>query len=300
VHRIEDDTPEHRLPTLSTLIAQATATLARAGVASPRVDAELLAAHVLEVPRSRLLFAAVAGPQAEEFDRLVGRRAARVPLQHLIGTAPFYGLDLAVGPGVFIPRFETELLVEWALARPGAAGRVVDLCSGSGAIALAVATQRSEAQVYCVERSERALPWLRGNVARLAPRVRVVEADVTDGSVLSELSRTVDLVLSNPPYVPEATAVDVEVAEHDPHEAVFAGLDGLALMPAIARTAARLLRPGGRLAVEHDETQETSLPGLLRGTGWFTAVEDHRDLAGRPRFVTATRTGHEPAQRDRA
>ncbi|MEV8513165.1 peptide chain release factor N(5)-glutamine methyltransferase [Dactylosporangium sp. NPDC051484] len=284
--------PEHRLPKLSELITAAAATLARAGVASPRVDAELLAAHVLDVPRSRLLTATVTGAQAEELDRLVARRAARVPLQHLTGTAPFYGLDLAVGPGVFIPRFETELLVEWALARPGGwdgARRVVDLCSGSGAIALAVATRRPEAQVYCVERSERALPWLRENVSRLAPRVRVVEADVTDGSLLSDLSGTVDLVLCNPPYVPEATRVDVEVAEHDPHDAVFAGDDGLALMPAIARTAARLLRPGGRLAIEHDDTQGESLPALLRATSLFDEAEDHRDLAGRPRFSTARR-----------
>ncbi|MER7278234.1 peptide chain release factor N(5)-glutamine methyltransferase [Dactylosporangium sp. NPDC000244] len=287
MHRLEDDTPERELPTLSQLITAATATLAQAGVASPRVDAELLAAHVLGVPRSRLLTAAVTGPQAAELERLVARRAAREPLQHLTGTAPFYGLELAVGPGVFIPRFETELLVEWALKQP--ARRVVDLCSGSGAIAVAFATRRPEAEVHCVERSERALPWLRENVARLAPAVRVVEADVSDGSVLSDLSGTVDLLLCNPPYVPEATPVDVEVAEHDPHDAVFAGDDGLALMPAIARTAARLLRPGGRLAIEHDDTQGESLPELLRGTGLFTGVEDHRDLAGRPRFVTANR-----------
>nr|BFE62997.1 peptide chain release factor N(5)-glutamine methyltransferase [Dactylosporangium thailandense] len=275
------------MPTLSQLITAATATLAQAGVASPRVDAELLAAHVLGVPRSRLLTAAVTGPQAAELERLVARRAAREPLQHLTGTAPFYGLELAVGPGVFIPRFETELLVEWALKQP--ARRVVDLCSGSGAIAVAFAARRPEAEVHCVERSERALPWLRENVARLAPAVRVVEADVSDGSVLSDLSGTVDLLLCNPPYVPEATPVDVEVAEHDPHDAVFAGDDGLALMPAIARTAARLLRPGGRLAIEHDDTQGESLPELLRRTGLFTDVEDHRDLAGRPRFVTANR-----------
>ncbi|WP_433083956.1 peptide chain release factor N(5)-glutamine methyltransferase [Dactylosporangium sp. CA-052675] len=287
MHRLEDDTPERELPTLSQLITAAAATLARAGVASPRVDAELLAAHVLGVPRSRLLTAAVTGPQAGELERLVARRAAREPLQHLTGTAPFYGLELAVGPGVFIPRFETELLVEWALKQP--ARRVVDLCSGSGAIAVAFATRRPEAEVHCVERSERALPWLRENVARLAPAVRVVEADVSDESVLSDISGTVDLLLCNPPYVPEATPVDVEVAEHDPHDAVFAGDDGLALMPAIARTAARLLRPGGRLAIEHDDTQGESLPELLRGTGLFTVVEDHRDLAGRPRFVTANR-----------
>jgi release factor glutamine methyltransferase len=187
VHRLEDDTPERELPKLSRLLAAATATLAEAGVASPRVDAELLAAHVLGLPRPRLLTAPPPTPaQRAELARLVARRAERTPLQHLTGTAPFYGLELAVGPGVFIPRFETELLVEWALTRLEAAGRVVDLCSGSGAIALAVATQRPTLQVYCVERSAAALPWLRANVARWAPQVQIVEADVTE-SCLSGL-----------------------------------------------------------------------------------------------------------------
>ncbi|GAA4248300.1 peptide chain release factor N(5)-glutamine methyltransferase [Dactylosporangium darangshiense] len=290
--------PERALPTLSTVIAAASAALGRAGVASPRVDAELLAAHVLGVSRARLLTASATAPQVAEIERLVARRAERVPLQHLTGAAPFYGLELEVGPGVFVPRFETELLVEWALARLGSAGRVVDLCSGSGAIALAVATQRPDSEVYCVERSESALPWLRGNVDRLAPRVRVVEADVRDDAFLSGISGTADMVLCNPPYVPEAAPVDVEVAEHDPHEAVFAGGDGLDLMPAVARAAARLLRPGGRLAIEHDDTQGESLPALLLAAGGFDEVEDHRDLAGRPRFTTARRTGGAVAWQD--
>jgi release factor glutamine methyltransferase len=283
--------PERASATLSSVIADASAALARAGVGSPRVDAELLAAHVLGIPRARLLTASAGREQIAEIERLVARRAERIPLQHLTGTAPFYGLELEVGPGVFVPRFETELLVEWALARLGQAGRVVDLCSGSGAIALAVATQRPGLQVYCVERSKSALTWLRGNVGRLAPQVGVVEADVCDDGVLEGISGTADMVLCNPPYVPETADVDVEVAEHDPHEAVFAGGDGLDLMPAVARTAARLLRPGGRLAVEHDDSQGESLPGLLRATGDFDEIEDHRDLAGRPRFTTARRTG---------
>jgi release factor glutamine methyltransferase len=199
---------------------------------------------------------------------------------------------------VFVPRFETELLVEWALQRLGSAGRVVDLCSGSGAIALAVATQLPDLQVYCLERSTSALPWLRRNVARLAPRVRVVEGDVRDDAVLSDTSSTADMVLCNPPYVPETAHVDVEVAEHDPHEAVFGGGDGLELMPAVARTAARLLRPGGWLGIEHDDTQGASLPALLRATGGFDGIEDHRDLAGRPRFTTARRTAAAAAWQD--
>ncbi|GAA2364955.1 peptide chain release factor N(5)-glutamine methyltransferase [Dactylosporangium salmoneum] len=297
MHRLEDDTPEDELPTLSSALATATRTLAAAGVASPRVDAELLAAHALGVPRARLLTASLDRVAAAEFARLVAGRAARVPLQHLTGHAPFYGLELAVGPGVFVPRFETELMVEWALARLTPQARVVDLCSGSGAIALAVATRLPTTQVYCVERSEAALAWLRGNVTRLAPRVEVVVGDVADDAVLGGLTGAVDMVLCNPPYVPESAPVDVEVAEYDPREAVFAGADGLDLMPAVARAAARLLRPGGLLAIEHDDTQGESLPRLLRATGHFDEVEDHRDLAGRPRYATARR-GAERAWQD--
>jgi release factor glutamine methyltransferase len=292
VRRLEHDTPEHELPTLSAAVTAAARDLARAGVASPRVDAELLAAHVLGLPRPRLLTAAPFTPgQRASFDELVRARARRIPLQHLTGSAPFYGLDLAVGPGVFIPRFETELLVEWALATAGDARRVVDLCAGSGAIAIAVAAHLPRAEVACVEASPAALTWLRRNVSALAPRVRIAEGDVTDASILSDLTGTVDLVLCNPPYVPESAPVDIEVAVHDPHDAVFAGDDGLALMPGLAATAARLLRPGGRLGIEHDDTQGESLPTLLRAGGRFEAVEDHLDLAGRPRFATARAAG---------
>ncbi|MEV4512532.1 peptide chain release factor N(5)-glutamine methyltransferase [Dactylosporangium sp. NPDC049525] len=271
------------------VITAATRVLAGAGVASPRVDAELLTAHVLGVSRSRLLTAPPPdAAQCAEIDRLVAARRTRIPLQHLTGTAPFYGHEFEVGPGVFVPRFETELLVEWALQHvPGEKTRIVDLCGGSGAIAVAVAQQQSE--VYCVEQSPAALRWLRRNVARLAPDVRVVEGDATDPAVLRGLDGTVDLVLSNPPYVPEGAPVDVEVAVHDPHDAVFAGADGLALMPGLVGRATDLLRPGGWLGIEHDDTQGASLPELIRATGRFDAVTDHRDLAGRPRFVTGRR-----------
>lgn len=281
--------PEAQLPTLSMVIAAATRVLAAAGVPSPRVDAELLAAHVLGVPRSRLLMAPPPDPgQEAEIGRLTQRRAARIPLQHLTGTAPFYGHELEVGPGVFIPRFETELLVEWAaVVVHQRKTTIVDLCGGSGAIAIAIKDRHNE--VYCVERDPAALRWLRRNVARLAPDVRVVDGDVTDPATLRDLDGTVDLVLSNPPYVPQGAPVDVEVAVHDPHDAVFAGADGLALMPGLIRRAADLLRGGGRLGIEHDDTQGESLPELIRATGRFDEVTDHRDLAGRPRFVTARR-----------
>ncbi|MDG6106086.1 peptide chain release factor N(5)-glutamine methyltransferase [Dactylosporangium aurantiacum] len=271
------------------MITAAARVLDGAGVASPRVDAELLAAHVLGVPRSRLLTAPPPDPrQRAELDALVARRAARIPLQHLTGTAPFHGHEIAVGPGVFVPRFETELLVEWAAAVVQAPRTtIVDLCGGSGAIAIAL--WREDLEVYCVERDPAALRWLRRNVARLAPDVRVVDGDVTDPATLRSLDGTVDLVVSNPPYVPEGAPVDVEVAAHDPHDAVFAGADGLALMPGLVARAAGLLRPGGWLGIEHDDSHGESLPALIRATGHFTDVTDHRDLAGRPRFVTARR-----------
>ncbi|MET7424064.1 peptide chain release factor N(5)-glutamine methyltransferase [Dactylosporangium sp. NPDC005555] len=279
--------PGPLLPTLSVVITSATAVLRGAGVASPRVDAELIAAHVLGIPRSRLLTAPPPdAAQAAGIDELIKRRAERIPLQHLTGTAPFHGHEIAVGPGVFVPRFETELLVEWAGQEK--ANRIVDLCGGSGAIAIALETQ--DAEVYCVEKSRAALVWLRRNVAALAPGVRVVEGDVTDPATLRDLDGTVDLVVSNPPYVPEGAPVDVEVAAHDPHDAVFAGEDGLALMPGLVARAAGLLRPGGRLGIEHDDSHGESLPALLRATGHFDDVTDHRDLAGRPRFVTARRS----------
>jgi release factor glutamine methyltransferase len=276
--------------TLRGVISTAMTVLSQAGVASPRVDAELIAAHVLGVPRGRLVLAAPfdAGQEAR-FRRLTEARAARVPLQHLLGTAPFRDLELAVGPGVFIPRPETELLVDWGLGAVGAAPLVVDLCSGSGAIALSVAVERPQSIAYALERAPEALAWLRRNVAAIAPRVRVVAGDVLDPDVLSILDGQVDLVLCNPPYVPDGAPVDPEVAEHDPHDAVFGGADGLAVIPGVVACAARLLRPGGRLGVEHDGGHGRSVPELLARHGRFTAVEDHQDLAGRPRFATASR-----------
>jgi release factor glutamine methyltransferase len=271
-----------------TLLADAAARLRAAGVDSAEVDAQLLLAHSLGVDRSRLLIIdEVPAATARDFTALVERRLTREPVQHLLGVAPFRYLTLQVGPGVFVPRPETELLVDAVLpALHGASAPVVvDLCAGSGALALAVASEVPGAVVHAVERSPQALGWLRRNCARTD--VQVHEADVTATDSLLELTGRVDVVLSNPPYVPRATEVSPEV-RHDPEQAVFAGADGLELMPAVLGTAARLLRRGGVLALEHDESHAVALLELI-GAGPWTRAHDHDDLTGRSRFVTVVR-----------
>lgn len=269
-------------------VARAAELLAAAGVPSPRADAELLAAHVLGVSRGGLALVDGWEPaQQARFERLVGQRATRIPLQHLTGTVGFARLELAVGPGAFVPRPETELLAQWAVGMGGET--VVDLGSGTGALALAIAHELPAARVYAVERSPAALRWLLRNAADRAAAgdrpIEVVVGDATDPAVLAALDGSVDLVVCNPPYVPDGAPVPPEVADHDPPEAVFAGPDGLAVIrPVIARAAA-LLRPGGWFGLEHDVSHAVAVPGLLRGR--FTQIADHRDLAGRPRYVTA-------------
>ncbi|MEV4411101.1 peptide chain release factor N(5)-glutamine methyltransferase [Catellatospora sp. NPDC049609] len=277
------------MPLLSAQLRQAAADLAAAGLDAPRVEAELLAAHVLGTARGRLLLIdTVTDAQAGQLADLVRRRGERIPLQHLTGTAPFLDRELLVGPGVFIPRPETELLARWGIeALRGTADPVVlDLCSGSGALAIAIADARPDARVHAVERSEDALPWLRRNIT--GTRVSVLPGDVRSVA----LPAPVDLVLSNPPYVPLAAAVSPEVA-HDPAEAVFAGDEGLDLIPDLIRRAAEVLRDGGRLGVEHDDTHTEAMSALL-ADGW-TDVATHRDLAGRPRFTTAVWHGRAPS-----
>ncbi|MFC3501061.1 peptide chain release factor N(5)-glutamine methyltransferase [Micromonospora krabiensis] len=279
-------------------MARAARALADAGVEAARAEAEQLAAYVLAVPRGRLALADGFDPdQLAALDALVGRRVAREPLQHLTGSAAFRHLELAVGPGVFVPRPETELLagwgIEWARRAAPPGPLVVDLCSGSGAIALAVAQELPAARVVAVERSPEALDWLRRNAAdRVAAGdrpVEVVEADVTAPDLLADLVGQVDVLLCNPPYVPADTVVPPEVAGHDPAEAVFGGVDGLTVIrPVIARAAA-LLRPGGALGIEHDDTHGADVPALLVADGRFTDVVDHPDLTGRARFATASR-----------
>lgn len=270
-------------------LAVAAARLAAAGVESPRVDAELLLAHVLGVARSRLVLVDhVPDDMADRFDALVERRAARIPLQHLTGTAPFRHAAVAVGPGVFVPRPETELLVDAVLPPLRAAGNpvAVDLCSGSGALAIALADEVPAARVVAVERPGSAVEWLRRNTA--GTRVEVVVADVADPGLLADLNGRADAVVCNPPYVPTSAHVAPEV-RHDPTEAVFGGADGLAVIRPAVERAAELLRPGGVLALEHDDAAQSAVLHLLADGPWQVA-NGHRDLAGRPRYVRAIRT----------
>jgi release factor glutamine methyltransferase len=277
-------------------VLEAERILTEAGVASPRVDAELLAAHVLGVQRGRLsMVPLVDPPVVDALRELVYRRAARVPLQHLTGTAALGAIEVAVGPGVFIPRPETEVLLAWGLAALENVQRplVVDLCTGSGALALAVAQARPDAQVHAVELQPAALSWARRNAdARAAAGdtpVVLYAGDIAEPGVLGALDGTADLVLCNPPYVPCNAAVTPEVALHDPPSAVFAGGDGLAVIPDVVRTGTRLLREGGSIAIEHDDSHAEAVPALLAARRVLTDVAGHVDLNGRPRFATARR-----------
>ncbi|TQM28472.1 release factor glutamine methyltransferase [Nocardia bhagyanarayanae] len=285
---------------LRSVINEAVERLQAAGVPSPRADAEQLAAHLLGVERTRLALVPLVDPVlVEDYRALVDRRAQRIPLQHLTGVAAMGQIDLAVGPGVFVPRPETELLFAWALAYLETLPHdhqpiVVDFCTGSGALALAVAHARPDAQVHAIEIDPAALRWARRNaddrIADGDTPITLYADDVTDPNLLTELNGKVDLLLSNPPYIPEGAVLDPEVADHDPHLALFGGPDGLDVIRKMAPNIARLLRPGGATAIEHDDSNGSALAALLTETGDFADVVEHPDLAGKPRFVVATRT----------
>ena len=266
--------------------------LRRAGVPSPDFDADELLAHVLGTTRSGLPIEPGLTPaQTHAYDVLVARRAAREPLQHLTGTAAFRHVELAVGPGVFVPRPETELLAGWAVEQAQAVvgtGRVpvvVDLCTGSGATALSVATEVPAAEVHAVELGEPAHAWAARNLTGSGVDLR--HGDMADA--FPDLDGTVDVVVCNPPYIPlEAfESVAPEARDHDPELALFSGDDGLVAMRILEQVAARLLRPAGVAGAEHADVQGASAPAVFAATGRWSDVRDHRDLAGRPRFLTA-------------
>jgi len=274
------------------LVAAAAERLRTAGVASPEYDASELLAHALDTTRARLpLVTEVPGDAAALFDRLVGRRAAREPLQHLTGRVYFRYGEVAVGPGVFVPRPETELLAGWAIEHlQGLVGRppiVVDLCTGSGVIAKAIADEVPTAEVHAVELDEPAHAWAERNLAGSGVDLRLGDFR----TAFDDLLGTVDVVVCNPPYVPlEAwESVAVEARDHDPHLALFSGDDGLDAIRALAVRAADLLGPGGVVAVEHADVQGESAPAVFSAEGRWEQVRDHRDLNDRPRFVTARR-----------
>ncbi|HMU35989.1 MAG TPA: peptide chain release factor N(5)-glutamine methyltransferase [Marmoricola sp.] len=270
------------------LIRQAANRLRQAGVASPEYDARALLAHVLVVPLGQLaLVDQVEDADRARFEELISDRAARVPLQHLTGVAHFRQISVAVGPGVFIPRPETELLAGWAIERAAEceSPMVVDLCSGSGVIAKAIADELPGAEIHAVELDLEAFSWCQRNLADTG--VIAHQGDMSEA--LAHLDGQVDVVVCNPPYVPLSAfdGVDEEARRHDPAVALFSGDDGLEAMRALERRAATLLRPGGWLGAEHADLQGEFAPAVFAQTGCWDQVRDHQDLAGRPRFVTA-------------
>ncbi|MFT4214517.1 MAG: peptide chain release factor N(5)-glutamine methyltransferase [Microbacterium sp.] len=280
-------------PTLSALLRAATSVLAAAGVPAPDVDAELLAAHAFGMTRGEVAAASLRGDAAPTgtaaFDALVARRAAREPLQHLTGIAPFRHLELAVGPGVFVPRPETEIVAQYAIdalrAVADADPIAVDLGTGSGAIALAMATEVPHARVYAAENSPAAFAWAQRNFHAHAPHAHLELADLADA--FGDLDGTVSVLVSNPPYVPDdAIPRDAEVRLHDPAAALYGGPDGLDVVRVLSGVGLRLVRPGGLIVIEHGEWQGAVIRDLLTADGWRAAAT-HPDLTLRDRATTA-------------
>ena len=283
--------------TVTTALRRAVEQLARAGVPSPDVDAELLIGFVLGMNRGEVQAKAITGTtvstsEAAAITALMERRAGREPLQHITGRAPFRSLELAVGPGVFVPRPETEQVAQFAIdALRAAAGREpigVDLGTGSGAIALALATEVPHALVYGVENSPEAFLWTRQNFRESGTdNARAIFVDLA--SALPELDGTVAVVISNPPYIPlGAIPRDPEVRLFDPEHALYGGEDGLDVVRQVSRTARRLLHPGGTLVLEHGELQAAAIAAILAADGW-RAIASHPDFLGRDRSTSALR-----------
>lgn len=285
---------------LADAVRDATALLAAAGVPSPRVDAELLAEHLLGVGLGRLRAMLLGdSPAPDGYADLVAERAQRVPLQHITGVAQFRYLQLAVGPGVFIPRPETESVVQLVIDHLQGMKhpKVVDLGTGSGAIAGSIAHEVPDAEVHAVEFSEFAHAWAARNLQPLG--VTLVRGDLRDA--LPEHNGTFDVVVSNPPYIPaEAVPKEPEVALHDPPEALYGGgADGMELPTAAAASAARLLVPGGYFVMEHAEVQATWIAAMLKKAGRWSDVRTHLDLNGKERATSAVLAGPVPDQRQK-
>ena len=309
---------DHNRHSVASALRGATARLTEAGVPSPSVDAELLLAHATgstrgEVRLAQALDRSLSPVEHARFIGLIAQRAERIPLQHLTGVAPFRRLTLQVGPGVFVPRPETELLVELALEalvqseargatetrvvpRPVHELRVLDLCTGSGAIALAIADEAADhvatpVSVRAIERESSAYAWAARNVANTA--IDLIQADVRDLGQdfvsLADWRGAVQVIATNPPYVPEeAVPVDPEVAIHDPRSALYSGADGLDLIRVIADRASVYAAPQATLLIEHAEAQGAAVREILTRTGWIDP-RTHADLSGRDRVTLARR-----------
>jgi release factor glutamine methyltransferase len=279
---------------IKALISEGKAQIEAAGYSN--VDAEILFAHLLGLTRMELhnpialerALAEISDESAivDGYAQLVQRRCNHEPVQYLTGTAGFRNLDLAVGPGVLVPRPETEGLVEEVLKHianlPGPVS-VIDLGAGSGAMAISIATEAPNTHVIAVEKSSDAIEWLKQNVAFYDESIRIVQGDVAD--VLDGVK--CDVVVANPPYVPDSQPLPKDVATFEPAIALFGGSNGLEIPKRFIAAAARLLKVGGLLAIEHTETQGESIANLLSAN--FTQISLHLDLTGRPRWTSAIR-----------
>jgi release factor glutamine methyltransferase len=278
---------------ISEALEQASDRLSSAGVLSPSVDAEILCGHAMNVSRSELtsllvLDQVLTSSQLENFLFMVARREKREPLQHITGLAPFRHLELEVGPGVFVPRPETEQVVSIAIEKIQGIQNpvVVDLCSGSGAITISLSTEIQGAKVYGVELSKEAFAFLQRNFLKYGLDQKLLRNQDL-GEAFDELESMVDLVISNPPYIPDqAVPIDLEVQLYDPKLALYGGDDGLDVIRQISARAQYLLKPGGALLLEHADTQAPSVGELLLAEGW-QGVSSFKDLAGKDRMTFA-------------
>ncbi len=276
------------------ILRDAKSHLSESGIS--QVDAEYLLAHVLGISRMDLhnsvlverVLSEVSESEVfqEQFLNLMERRINHEPLQYLTGVAPFRYLEIAVGPGVLVPRPESELLVDAVLTHiknlPSPVS-IIDLGAGSGALALAIATEAPGSRVIAVEKSPEAIYWLKKNVSVIADNVRVVEGDVAE--VLPGVK--CDVVIANPPYIPDAQELPRDVIGFEPHAALFGGPSGMELPRIFIKAAARLLKPAGVLVIEHTENQAAAIASELASD--FLSITLHDDLVARPRWTSAVR-----------